>query len=172
MLRKIWVRVHGSLHSRNDFLAYCNYRGSLLFVATISHAKRRSKLILQIEFANFELHSILLWLQLLLELSFLCFLFSHKPLVVLIISFQREVFMRSNFAFGWIFLLSFDITMRLPGWVINLAVHQFFFLHFREDGIYLLGAHQLVDSLLVLRNVAVNEVQAFCYQFQLVHYLL
>lgn len=62
--------------------------------------------------------------------------------------------------------------MRLPGRVDDLAAHEVLLLHFLHQLVHLLGVEQLFDGLLVVGNVAVDEVQAPGDDLQLVDDLL
>lgn len=62
--------------------------------------------------------------------------------------------------------------MRLPGRVYDLAAHEVLLLHFLHQLVHLLGVEQLFDGLLVVGNVAVDEVQTAGDDLQLVDDLL
>lgn len=62
--------------------------------------------------------------------------------------------------------------MRLPGRVDDLAAHEVLLLHFLHQLVHLLGVEQLFDGLLVVGNVAVDEIQAPGDDLQLVDDLL
>ena len=69
-------------------------------------------------------------------------------------------------------LFALDVAVGLPCRINDLAAHQVLLLHFFHGLVYLLGVEQLFNCLLVVRNVAVDEVQAASNDLQLVHYLL
>lgn len=62
--------------------------------------------------------------------------------------------------------------VRLPGRVDDLAAHEVLLLHLLHQLVHLLGVEQLFDGLLVVGNVAVDEVQAPGDDLQLVDDLL
>lgn len=68
--------------------------------------------------------------------------------------------------------LALDVAVGLPRRVYDLAAHQVLLLHLFHELVYLLGVEQLFNCLLVVRNVAVDEVQTAGNDLQLVHYLL
>lgn len=62
--------------------------------------------------------------------------------------------------------------MRLPGRVDDLAAHEVLLLRFLHQLVHLLGVEQLFDGLLVVGNIAVDEVQTAGDDLQLVDDLL
>ena len=121
-------------------------------------------------------HLAVLKIQLLLSLETHLFLettsfglfFLQKLLVV--------VFLERKFFFLHIgvsvdhWLLPFEPILGLPGWIVDLTVHESLFLHLADDIVNFLCVAQGINNSLMFSHVFIDKIQTSSDYFQLVDY--